>query len=275
MTTFIGPVGRNIRATATRLRWAATLALSLALAAPTLAEKPDAGKSDAGNLKSKSPEAVIRQKLQRASPGMALDSLRPSPAPGLYELQLSPDQPMLYATPDGNFFVLGDLFAVEEGGVVNLSDQQRNIARKALMAGVSRDDMIVFSPERKTRGAIAVFTDVDCYYCQKLHREVPALNAAGIEVRYLAYPRAGVGSESYRKIASAWCSSNPREAITILKNLESIPDNVCSDNPVADQFMLGQRVGVRGTPAMVLEDGQMLPGYMTADDIVTRMGLKP
>ena len=155
--------------------------------------------------------------------------------------------------------MLGDLFAVEEGGVVNLSDQQRNIARKALMAGVSRDDMIVFSPRGKPRGAIAVFTDVDCYYCQKLHREVPALNAAGIEVRYLAYPRAGVGSESYRKIASAWCSSNPREAITILKNLESIPTNVCSGNPVPTSSCWASESGCAAPPQWCWKTGRCSP----------------
>ena len=106
-----------------------------------------------------------------------------------------------------------------------------------------------------------------------MHQEVPALNKAGVEVRYLAYPRAGIGSDSYRKIASAWCADDPQDAITKLKARQEIPENVCAGNPVAAQYSLGQRAGVRGTPALVLETGEMVPGYMAADDLVKRMGI--
>ena len=193
-------------------------------------------------------EASIAAKLQQARPDLKVDSVRPSVATGLYEVTLAAG-PVVYATADGDFFVLGDLFAVNIEGLTNLSEKQRDLARKELLAEVKAEDMIIFSPEGEVKGQVTVFTDVDCFYCQKLHREVPAMNEAGIEVRYLAYPRAGVGSDAYRKIASAWCAENPRQAITALKNRQQIPENVCPGNPVAEQFMLGQKAGVRGTPA--------------------------
>jgi thiol:disulfide interchange protein DsbC len=95
----------------------------------------------------------------------------------------------------------------------------------------------------------------------------------GVEVRYLAYPRAGINSESYRKIATAWCAVDPQDAITRIKNGENLADNVCTPNPVADQFLLGQQVGVRGTPAMILESGEMLPGYMPALELGRKLGI--
>lgn len=218
-------------------------------------------------------EALIRDKLTMARPDLAILMVRPSVASGLYEVQLQ-SGPMLYATADGDFFVLGDLFSVGIEGIVNLAEQQRDIERKTLLAAVDAEQMIIFPATGKTRATVSVFTDVDCFYCQKLHREVPAMNQAGIEVRYLAYPREGLGGESYRKIATAWCAKDRRQALTQLKNREVIPDNVCPGNPVADQFMLGQQVGVRGTPALVLESGEMVPGYLSKDDLVTRLGLK-
>ena len=239
------------------------LAAVLTLAGPSVAE----------TSAEETPEASIAAKLHQARPDLKVSGVKPSVAPGLYEIQLA-DGPVLYATADGDFFVLGDLFAVNIDGIVNLAELQRDTERKELMASVDREDMIIFSPDGETRAAVAVFTDVDCFYCQKLHKEVPALNEAGIEVRYLAYPRAGVGSESYRKIASAWCAKNPRDAITKLKNRQSIADNVCPGNPVADQYMLGQKAGVRGTPALVLESGEMVPGYLSAQDLATRLGIE-
>lgn len=238
---------------------ACLLAAQLAASQPSTAEE--------------SPEASIAAKLEQARPDLKVESVRPSVAAGLYEVTLSAG-PVLYATADGDFFVLGDLFAVNIGGLTNLSEQQRDLARKELLAEVKPEDMIIFRPKGEVKGQVTVFTDVDCFYCQKLHREVPALNEAGIEVRYLAYPRAGVGSDSYRKIASAWCADNRQQAITALKNRQEIPENVCPGNPVADQYMLGQKAGVRGTPALVLESGEMVPGYLSATDLAGRMGVE-
>ena len=132
--------------------------------------------------------------------------------------------------------------------------------------------MIVFAP-KQSKAHVYVFTDVDCYYCQKLHQEVPALEALGIEVRYLAYPRAGIGSDSYQKIASAWCADDPQDSLTILKAGGDIPSNVCEDNPIAQQFALGSDLGVKGTPALITEAGVLLPGYMPADKLARALGL--
>ncbi len=215
---------------------------------------------------------VILKKLSAARSDLKVDSITRSVATGLYEVRLDGGA-IIYATADGNHFVLGDLFAVGSQGFVNLAEQRRDADRLELIASVNTDDMIVFSPRGEAKALINVFTDVDCFYCQKLHQEVPALNALGIEVRYLAYPRSGIGGESYRKIASAWCSDDPNTAITRLKAREEIPENVCAGNPVADQFVLGQKVGVRGTPAMVLENGQLVQGYKPADQLAAQLGI--
>lgn len=224
------------------------------------------------SAQAETPAEVITAKLVKARPDFSVVRVKPSPAKGLYEVQLK-DGPLVYSTADGEYFFLGDLFDVQPSGIVNLAELARDEARKELLAEVDTDDMVVFSPEGETRAWIAVFTDVDCFYCQKLHQEVPELNRRGIEVRYLAYPRAGVGSDSYRKIASAWCSADPQTAITQLKNRQPINDNVCPDNPVAGQFMLGQQMGVRGTPAMVLPNGTMIPGYVEAAELAARLGI--
>jgi len=154
----------------------------------------------------------------------------------------------------------------------NLAEQDRVEKRQALMASVDVHDMVVFPAGGERKAIINVFTDVDCGYCRKLHQEVPELNELGVEVRYLAYPRAGIGSRSYEKIVSAWCSDDRKGAITALKAGEEIPDSNCT-NPVASQYELGHEVGVSGTPAIVLEDGRLLPGYMPADQLVQAIGI--
>jgi thiol:disulfide interchange protein DsbC len=118
-----------------------------------------------------------------------------------------------------------------------------------------------------------VFFDDTCFYCQKLHQEVPQLNKSGVEVRYLAYPRAGVNSDAARQLASAWCADNRQETLAKLINKETVPENVCANNPIAAQYQLGGELGVRGTPAIITQTGQMIPGYQTADELMVTLGL--
>lgn len=219
-------------------------------------------------------QQVIRDRLKQSRPTMAFDFIKASPIPGVYAVKVV-NGPTLYATEDGRYFVYGDLFEVTDKGYVNIAEKNRETERAAKLAGLSLDDMIVFSPEEKpAKAAIMVFTDVDCFYCQKLHKEVPDLNRIGIEVRYLAYPRAGIGSDSYKKVVSAWCAKDRQTAITKLKNRESIPTNLCPNNPVAEQFKLGMAIGVNGTPALLTEEGRLMPGYMPALQLANALGVE-
>lgn len=216
--------------------------------------------------------ATLRSAIEVPDAGLSVESARYSDMPGMVEVQFR-DGPVVYASEDGAFFIIGDLYAVGPEGYVNLAEQRRDMEREEALAAVSRDDMIVFPAKGETRGHITVFTDTTCFYCQKLHKEVPELNERGVEVRYLAYPRSGIGSDGFRQLATAWCAANPRETLTRMKNRETVADDVCTGNPVAQQYELGQEMGVRGTPAIITAGGQMIPGYRPVDDLMSAMGL--
>jgi len=214
----------------------------------------------------------LRAVLEVPSMGLTVGSVKTSEIPGLYEVQFT-NGPLVYSTVQGDYFILGDLFSVGPEGYVNLAEKRRDGERVAKLDAVAEEDMIVFSPEGEPKAYISVFTDVTCFYCQKLHKEVPELNKRGVEVRYLAYPRAGVGSDGYKQLASAWCADNPQDTLTKLKNKQTVPEKVCPDNPIAKQYQLGQELGVRGTPAIITQGGQMIPGYQSADELVVTLGL--
>lgn len=217
---------------------------------------------------------TLRAAFETGPQPLKIASAAPTPLDGIYEVQLT-DGPLVYATADGGFFLVGDLYSNSGAeGFVNLSEKRRDGQRVAQLDAVNVSDMIVFPAKGETLAHLTVFTDVTCFYCQKLHREVPELNRRGVEVRYLAYPRAGVGSDGYRKLASAWCSDDPQDALTRLKNKEEVAEQVCPENPVANQYTLGQQMGVRGTPAIVTSDGQMIPGYQDADALVGMLGIE-
>lgn len=217
-------------------------------------------------------KASIEAGLQKGRPGLEVTDVEKSAIPGLYKAVVG-SGPHVYITGDGKHFISGDIYQVREGNIVNLTEFERNDERASAMASLEKKDMIIFSPEKDVKKVIYVFTDVDCGYCQLLHSKMPEYNEMGIEVRYLAYPRAGINSNSYNKIASAWCAKDPNEALTKLKNREEIPENVCKDNPVAEQYNIGRQIGLSGTPAIVLEDGELIAGYLEPAKLKSRLNL--
>lgn len=216
-------------------------------------------------------ESEVKTVLEKAMNGIKILSIEPLSDNGLFLVALENGESIL-TDRNASFFMQGELFSTAGGKLRNLTEEQRKQDRKAKITGISPKSKITFPAYGKTKAKITVFTDIDCGYCRKLHREIPRMNEYGIEVSYLAYPRAGFGSDSYKKFVSVWCSDDRLKALTSAKAGNDIAAKDCK-NPVTAQFELGKSFGIKGTPATVLEDGQLLPGYLSADKLATNLGL--
>ena len=212
----------------------------------------------------------MRERLAEMLPGMPVSSVTPSPLPGILAVEMH-DGSVLYADAGVSHVIAGDLYALTDLGPVNLAEARRQERRSELLRDVAVSDLIVFAP-KETKAVVNIFTDVDCGYCRKLHQERGELADYGIEVRYLAYPRAGVDSPTYQNMVSAWCAKDRQRAITRLKQGEDVPAQTC-DNPVAEQYQLGALVGVGGTPTLVTPSGELIPGYLPAAELAKKLGV--
>lgn len=207
------------------------------------------------------PEEAIKESLAPILPG-GPDSIRETQIKGLYEVSVA--NQIVYVSADGRYVLQGDLIDLKRQ--MNLTESRRGESRMAILNKIEKDSLIVYKPKGKVKHSVTVFTDIDCPYCRKLHNEIGRMNELGIEVRYMAYPRAGVGSQSYDKAVSVWCAKDRNKAMDDAKNSGKIEPKSC-DNPVKQHMALGEEVGVRGTPAIFLEDGRLLPGYMPAEQL--------
>ncbi|WP_374706536.1 DsbC family protein [Marinobacter sp. F4206] len=216
-------------------------------------------------------EDGIAKRLTNAVPGLKVQSVTESEAKGLYEVQ-SNNGDTIYTTADGQYLLTGDLLKITDNGIANVTEQARAGQREKVMAAFGGDGVIRFPADGEEKAVIDVFTDIDCPYCRKLHDEVPKLNAYGITVNYYAFPRSGPGTPSFKKYVSVWCAEDQQAAMDAAKAGRSVESASC-ENPVLEQYQLGGRVGVTGTPAIVLEDGNMVRGYVPADNLAKGLGL--
>jgi thiol:disulfide interchange protein DsbC len=231
-----------------------------------------AGVFAATALAAQADEKLIKNGLARMLPDAPLKDLkmRPTPLPGLVEVEI--DTTVLYVTEDGKHIFYGDLLDTEKRS--NLTDYRRQIITARVLNGMPEKNMIVMGPKDAKR-TITVFTDVDCGYCRQLQtRDVPELIKQGVKVRYLLYPRTPPGSESYDRSIAVWCSPNRTKAVEDGMAGKPIAMKTCP-HPIADVHALGEKLGVNGTPAIFFDNGQRLPGYVSAAQMLSMLGIKP
>jgi thiol:disulfide interchange protein DsbC len=191
-----------------------------------------------------------------------------SPVDGWYTIRKGAI--VAYISGDGRYLLQGDLIDLDHK--VNLSEKSRDEARQAMMSEIPHEDMIIFSPEA-VKYSINVFTDVDCAYCRRLHSQIDEYLAEGIEVRYLLYPRNGPRSSSWAKAEQVWCSDNRNEALTLAKLDKEFQTSECDASMVSTHYLLGQDIGLQGTPAIVFEDGELVSGYVPPHQLGERLAI--
>ncbi len=216
-----------------------------------------------GASQASNPEQVVADALKQKL-GITADSVSASPVDGLYEALTS--QGIFYVTADGGTLIHGQIYDLNNG-MKNLTEARMSKVRLELLDEV-KGTAIEFKAKDE-KHVVYAFTDITCGYCRKLHNEIEKYNDLGITVRYLAFPRggernrAGQINPSWTDMQNVWCAKNPQAAMTAAKAGEKVPDVACADGEIVKRhYALGNTMGVTGTPALVLEDGTILPGYL-------------
>ena len=206
-----------------------------------------------------SAEELTREQLASRLNGIAAEDITDAPIPGIYQVAVGAN--VAYVTKDGRYIIRGDIYDAETSA--NVSEETRAHARASLLGTIDPKTMIVFKPASgEVKHTVTIFTDVDCGYCRQFHREIDKVTALGIEVHYLFYPRTGPNTESWTKADQVWCAPDHNAALTRAKLGGELPKAAGCATPVAEHFDLGQRIGVRGTPAVFNEAGDLLGGYL-------------
>ncbi len=201
----------------------------------------------------------ITEIFSQIVPDRKAEIISPSFIPGMYEVVYGAQ--VMYMSADARYVIQGDVIDLKNRE--NITETLRSKQRQRLIKTLDESDMIVFKPKGEEHYRITVFTDIDCGYCRKLHREMADYLAEGITVRYMAFPRSGVNTKSYFKAVNVWCAADKHAAMTKAKAGQSLPKKTCK-NPVAEQMALGEDFGVTGTPTIVFDNGEVVPGYVPA-----------
>jgi thiol:disulfide interchange protein DsbC len=230
---------------------------TVAVAAPT--------DSAAAQVQAVSPE-TLKRVAAVAGEGVRPEDVRATPIAGLFELRRGSE--IIYMSQDGRYVLTGDLYRAADRS--NLTEAHRAELRRQLIDAMPESKMVIFSPP-EPKYTVTVFTDVDCPYCQALHKQIAEYNRLGIRVRYLFFPRSGPKTPSWYKAEQVWCSADRKAALTDAKLGKPLQAQVCPDTPVAQEYELGKQVGLEGTPGIIASNGTIIGGYMPPDELLKEL----
>jgi len=220
--------------------------------------------------------SVIEQiTIKMNSLNIPVNTVKKSAVKGLYEVISNGD--IYYISEDTTHLLYGSIYDLDNQ-MANITEQKKaQLSREKVVENIDKitafeKDMIVFKAQDE-KHVVTVFTDPTCSYCQKLHSQMADYNKLGITIRYLAFPRAGLDSSSYHTMVSIWCSKDPIDAMNMAKKRREIPSKSC-ENTVKEQYQLGRLLGVNGTPALILENGTLAPGYLPPQRLLELLNKK-
>jgi thiol:disulfide interchange protein DsbC len=210
-------------------------------------------------------DAAVRAAIQSLVPGAKIDSIAEAKLPNFYEVMLQGQ--IVYVSHDGKFLVQGSVFDI--ANKTDITEASRAVQRVAALKTLGKDKRISFTPAA-AKHTVTVFTDIDCGYCRRMHQQIADYNKLGIAVDYVFFPRAGIGSESFDKAVSVWCAADRPKALTDAKAGGALDKKECA-NPVEEEYAVGNKIGVNGTPAVIAADGTQLGGYLPPDQMLLRL----
>ncbi len=238
------------------MRYVLISVISIFLSSQVMAESTDKAKND--EIKQ------VREALLTAMQQAAGATIKSTPIKGLYEVLSGPQ--ILYVTRDARYVIDGDMFDLQKR--INLTEDTRGIIRKNEVGKLGENNMLVYTPKGDVKHTITVFTDIYCPYCRRFHQEMNDYMAGGVKVRYVFLPFKG--KKSYDTSVSVWCAKNPQQAMDKAKAGKDVEPKTC-EHPIDQHRSLSQTIGIRGTPAIMFENGQLNPGYAPATKVIEQM----
>ncbi|QLB19087.1 bifunctional protein-disulfide isomerase/oxidoreductase DsbC [Mannheimia granulomatis] len=201
-------------------------------------------------------DANLKKQLEKM--GATEVNISDSPLSG-FKMATS-NEGVVYISEDGRYVIQGKIFELKNGKAVDITNQ-------ALLAELNsyHNEMIVY-PAKNEKHVITVFMDITCHYCHLLHERIKEYNDLGITIRYLAFPRGGMNTQTAKQMEAIWTSSDKINALNEAEK-GNLPTQLKTPNIVKKHYQLGVKFGVTGTPNMLTSNGELIAGYVEPKEL--------
>lgn len=232
-----------------KIKWIARAALVLLFAAGSVWANEDSVKK------------LIGERL----PELQVQAVKAAPMPGWYEVFTG--NRLFYVDEKADFILVGAV--IDSKTKRNLTeDRIRDLMR------VNFDLLPINDAIKVVRGdgsrKIAVFEDPDCPYCKKVEGDLAKLTNYTMYV--FLYPIEQLHSDAVNKSKKVWCAPDRAKAWEDIMLKNEVPKNKGDcETPIVRNAAVAGQLNINGTPAIIFEDGRLIPGAISSDQIEKNM----
>jgi thiol:disulfide interchange protein DsbC len=216
--------------------------------------------STASSVPTSNATSAMGNRLQALYPSTRFGAINPTPWPGVFEVVMGAN--LAYVDESGQYFLFGHLYDMK-------SQRDLTAERKDSISSIDFDALPLADAMKEVRGngarVMAIFSDPDCPYCQKLESDIRDLT--NVTIYTFLMPLVSLHPAAHSKAVSIWCASDRTAAWhAMMRRGEAVPQAECP-HPVDRNVALGERLGINGTPTLIALDGRMLPGAASKEQI--------
>ena len=205
----------------------------------------------------------IRSELKKRVPEAPIESVRKLGYAGLYEVVIGNE--VLYTDETASIMVVGSI--VDLKTKENLTENRLRQVNKLDFAQLPFDSAIKIVRGNGSR-KVAIFEDPNCGYCKRFERDLAGVS--DITVCVFLYPI--LSDSSVTKSKAIWCSNDRGKAWmdTMVRDVPVNGDGTCQ-TPVDKNLAFGNSKRIHGTPTIIFEDGERIPGVMAMADFEKKL----
>ena len=204
----------------------------------------------------------------RVKPGQPMKT----PVPGIREVRVRDDY--IYLSEDGRYAFTGSMIDLSDG--TNLTSLSEAMHTRDQIRDFASGHMLTYPASGREKARLSIFTDTSCGYCRKMHHELPELRANGVTVQFIPYPRRGAEGRGYDELRRIWCAADAVSALQAYFEFDELPAasaECARAGAVAAGYELGNRIGISGTPLLILPNGERMKGYNKVTAILEELKL--
>ena len=214
-----------------------------------------------------SDEARVKQAVQAKFPKMAVDTVTRMPFGGLFEVVMGSE--VLYTDAKTEFLLGGTLYDTRTMPARNITqDTTQKIAAKLI---TSSHDTAIKMVRGNGKRVLYTFEDPNCGYCRELYKELGKLTDVTVYTFLLPI----LSPDSTEKSRAIWCAKDRVKAWDQVMNKGAITEvSKPCDAPLSKNTEISTKLGIRGTPAIYMANGQQLGGFIPAQQIEAALSKK-
>jgi thiol:disulfide interchange protein DsbC len=201
--------------------------------------------------------------LKEIAPNVKVLDVRMTPLKSMWEIDIESNgrKGPVYLDFTKRYLISGQIVDIKAKR--NITKETEEDLNRVNVSQIPLGDALVMG-DRNAKKKVIVFTDPECPFCAKIHQELKKVVAERKDIAFFIkmFPLP-IHKDAAEKSKTIVCEKSLK-LLDEAYEKKPLPKAKCKASAVDENIKLGKKLGISGTPALVMPDGRVISGYRDA-----------